>query len=148
MADWWVLDNYHNGLILDDKSEIKTNLILVLYCFILIIAVLADCGPLPDPPNGQVTLMPDTLEGSTATYTCDDGFLVAGTDTRICQSNGNWSNIEPTCDVSSLFPFGVSVGDQVVPPAFIGQSPPVVKTTFNASCPFFGVQEDTLYVRK
>ena len=46
---------------------------------------------------------------------------------------------------SVLFPFGLTAGDELVPP-FI-PSDPVSKLGFsNLSCPFFGVEEDTLFV--
>ena len=35
--------------------------------------------------------------GSTATYKCDDGFLLVGTTTRECLSNGQWSGNAPIC---------------------------------------------------
>ena len=79
-----------------------------------------------------------------ATYTCENGTILVGTDNRICQSNGNWSSTEPSCEESSLFPFGVSVGDQVVPPALDGSSSVIVK--MDVSCPFFGSQEEILFV--
>ena len=36
--------------------------------------------------------------GDTATYTCDDGYELIGSDTRTCQSNGEWSGSAPTCE--------------------------------------------------
>ena len=35
--------------------------------------------------------------GSTATYKCDNGFLLVGTTTRECLSNGHWSGNAPIC---------------------------------------------------
>ena len=54
------------------------------------------CERLPDINNGQVDLSGRTL-GSTATYTCNQGFVLVGSSTRICQSNGQWSGSEPSC---------------------------------------------------
>ena len=36
-------------------------------------------------------------DGDTATYMCDDGFYLKGSMTRICQSNGTWSDEAPMC---------------------------------------------------
>ena len=58
---------------------------------------VVDCGDLDDPTNGQVLLNGITF-GSTATYTCDPGFILTGAMERICQANGNWSGNEPTCE--------------------------------------------------
>ena len=55
------------------------------------------CPMLTDPADGQVVwtgLTPD----STATYTCDEGFELNGTQTRTCQSDGTWSGDPPTCE--------------------------------------------------
>ena len=39
-----------------------------------------------------------------ATYTCDVNFeLVNGPQTRMCQTDGTWSGIEPTCQGKALF---------------------------------------------
>ena len=44
---------------------------------------------------------------------------------------------------SVLLPFGVAAaGDELVPPAVVGISRPV-----SLSCQFYGVEEDTVYVR-
>ena len=40
----------------------------------------------------------ETVFGSQATYTCNDGFVISsGDDTRTCEANGEWSGSEPTC---------------------------------------------------
>ena len=41
-----------------------------------------------------------------------------------------------------LLPFGVAAGDELVSPAVDGTSSPV-----SLSCQFYGVEEDTVYVR-
>ena len=56
-----------------------------------------DCGDLPDPINGTVTLN-GTVEGSIANYTCDGGFLLDGPVVRMCGSNGMWSGSTPQCE--------------------------------------------------
>ena len=51
-----------------------------------------------DPANGKVQLI-SLDEGSTATYTCDEGFDFTGGDKfRTCQSDGQWSGQEPICE--------------------------------------------------
>ena len=51
---------------------------------------IVDCGSLPDPANGQVTLN-GTGFHSMANYTCDPGYGLVGNATRICQLDGTWS---------------------------------------------------------
>ena len=36
-------------------------------------------------------------EGSVATHTCDDGFVLSGDMTRTCQSNGEWTGSSLSC---------------------------------------------------
>lgn len=64
------------------------------YIFSIIIAV--DCGPLPDPDNGQVTVF-ETTFGSSAIYSCNPGFQLVGDARRICTDSGKWSEKEPAC---------------------------------------------------
>ena len=52
-------------------------------------------------------------------------------------------------EASGLLPFGVFAGDQVVPPADDGSSTPQSKLAVaNITCPFYGTNEGTIYVRK
>jgi len=61
--------------------------------------VIADCGPLVDPHNGVVEFSSGTLQGSTATYTCDLGYnITSGDHVRTCQANEVWSGTEPICE--------------------------------------------------
>ena len=61
--------------------------------------VIADCGPLVDPHNGVVEFSSGTLQGSTATYTCDLGYnITSGDHVRTCQANEVWSGNEPICE--------------------------------------------------
>jgi len=65
------------------------------------------CEWLVDPDNGNVecSLGPDGVptEGDTCVYQCDDGYIVSGSDSRECQSNGTWSGSEATCERCEVF---------------------------------------------
>ncbi|XP_072172430.1 uncharacterized protein [Diadema setosum] len=52
----------------------------------------ATCPALPPPANGAV----DIVE-TTATYSCDPGFTLSGSEVRTCES-GTWSGTETRCD--------------------------------------------------
>ena len=58
--------------------------------------ILADCGALDNPTNGQVSFN-GTLFGSIATYMCNAGFDLIGNAQRMCQASGDWSGDEPVC---------------------------------------------------
>ena len=56
-----------------------------------------DCGPLSDPPNGQVNT-PSTLLGSQATYNClGSGYILNGDSSRQCGTDGMWTGSQPEC---------------------------------------------------
>ena len=59
-----------------------------------------DCGDLSDIPFGSVSLTGTTF-GSVATYTCQLGYSVVGSLTRLCGANGEWSGQEPVCEGGS-----------------------------------------------
>ena len=50
-----------------------------------------------DPENGAVTIT-GTGVGDTATYTCNSGYEISGSDTRVCGPDGEWSGSAPTCE--------------------------------------------------
>ena len=50
-----------------------------------------------NPENGLVTINGRTF-GSIATYQCDEGFILVGSETRTCQQDGEWSDSQPTCE--------------------------------------------------
>ena len=63
--------------------------------------VVQFCELLLDPMNGAVNTT-DTLEGSVAGYSCMQGYILSGDETRVCQRNTNtllgvWSGTEPIC---------------------------------------------------
>ena len=60
--------------------------------------LVAECGTLSDPTNGNVSTSSGTNEGATATYSCDTGYNFNGSMTRTCGDDGNWTLSEPTCD--------------------------------------------------
>jgi len=68
-----------------------------------------DYGCLLNIINGRVELNPNTLEGSVATYICNQGHTRIGDATRTCQS-GTWSGAEPTCRTSLLHMYMLVVG--------------------------------------
>ena len=65
------------------------------------IIVVQFCELLLDPMNGTVNTT-DTLEGTVAGYSCMQGYILIGNESRVCQRNvdtllGVWSGTEPTC---------------------------------------------------
>ena len=60
------------------------------------ITLAVDCGPLANPPKGRVSVSGTTV-GSTATYSCEGGYLLVGERTRECLATGEWSGKEPVC---------------------------------------------------
>ena len=61
--------------------------------------IVADCGSLPNPRDGQVTFEPagTTVFRSRAIYSCNFGFSLQGDKTRVCQADETWSGSEPKC---------------------------------------------------
>ena len=56
-----------------------------------------DCGDPGTPTNGERALS-NTTYNSVVTYTCDVGYTLQGSDSRTCQSNGQWSGSVPQCN--------------------------------------------------
>ena len=65
--------------------------------------------------------------------------------TKRAAKNNNYNvlNCNLLLTATLLLPFGVAAGDELVPPAVDGTSHPV-----SLSCQFYGVEEDTVHVRK
>ncbi|XP_065904456.1 P-selectin-like isoform X2 [Dysidea avara] len=60
------------------------------------------CNNLTTPLNGEITSCSSGstgvgYEGDTCNFTCNTGYELTGSDTRTCQSNGNWSGSDATC---------------------------------------------------
>ncbi len=56
-----------------------------------------DCGSLDAPSNGAVKTSSGTTFMMTATYTCNTGYNVVGSDTRTCGATAQWTPDAPTC---------------------------------------------------
>ncbi len=69
-----------------------------------------NCGPLTDPANEQVDTSSGTTFGNTATYICDDGYTLNGTQSQICTATGKWTSTPPFCLCTS------SLGNQMSTP--------------------------------
>ena len=56
---------------------------------------------LMDPDNGMITcsLGDDVVQSyeDTCSFTCNTGYELTGSDTRTCQSNGNWNGSDAMC---------------------------------------------------
>ncbi len=60
-----------------------------------------ECPALPLIPNGNITYGPDMTAdfavGTVATHTCNEGYLLLGSETRECLVGGRWSSLTPVC---------------------------------------------------
>ena len=59
---------------------------------------IRDCMGLAAPTNGSVDMSGGTTFGETATYSCDSGYSLSGSTTRMCDATGSWSGSAPTCE--------------------------------------------------
>ena len=75
---------------------------VTMYVLTLSTGVDCTCGTLSDPVNGQVSHPSGTTFGQTATYTCDEGYILMGDITRMCQATRMWSGSEPSCQCEFL----------------------------------------------
>ena len=58
------------------------------------------CQDLPVPGNGRISYSPvgaPLLLNTTASYSCDEGYVISGGTERVCGSTGDWSGGEITC---------------------------------------------------
>ncbi len=55
-----------------------------------------DCRKLADPDHGVVAASATTL-GAQAQYRCSDGYDLVGAPARVCQADGTWSGLAPSC---------------------------------------------------
>ena len=64
-----------------------------------------DCGYPGNVTNGTVDVFEGTKLNPRATvwYTCDEGFILNGSWSRTCGSDGRWSGTTPTCQGETLF---------------------------------------------
>ena len=55
-----------------------------------------NCERLNNPDNGIVVVNENTI-GATATYHCNSGFQLVGSEQRICQGDGTYNGVAPFC---------------------------------------------------
>ena len=61
------------------------------------LCLAGNCGNPGVPGNGQAQYSTTTYN-SVVTYTCEDGYALQGSNSRTCQSDGQWSGIVPQCN--------------------------------------------------
>lgn len=54
------------------------------------------------PVSGTVDTTPGTTFKKAAAYTCYSGYRLVGTNVRICDSKGNWTDTAPACVIRGL----------------------------------------------
>ena len=59
------------------------------------------CDQLQPIPFGKIKVSGDHF-GARATYSCDPAYFMAGTQNRICQGDGSWSDQPPSCKREAL----------------------------------------------
>ena len=79
--------------------------------WILFQSPAVDCGDPGTPTNGQRTLS-STTYNSVVTYTCDVGYTLQGSNSRTCQSDGQWSGSVPPCNRKFIFEYNLTFTNQ------------------------------------
>ncbi len=60
--------------------------------------LVVDCGSLNNSTNGLVSTSSGTTFMMTATYTCNTGYNIVGSESRTCGTSGVWSGEAPACN--------------------------------------------------
>ena len=66
----------------------------LMYCRYFHILCISECPQLESPQDGSVKITVGASE--VATYSCNEGFTISGSDTRSC-SSGTWTGQAPVC---------------------------------------------------
>lgn len=82
---------YHNQHVCYKNDHVKC-------LYFIFLAIQFSCGDLAVPDSGQFVLSNGTYIGSIATYSCKEGYTLAGFEVRICQPDRKWSGLAPTCE--------------------------------------------------
>ena len=72
--------------------------IIIYWLFFQYTCTVVDCGALTHPLSGQVNISSGTTYNQVAIYSCDTGYNLVGSPSRICQANGMWSSTAPSCE--------------------------------------------------
>ena len=68
----------------------------------MLFILLVSCPSLSNPSNGMIScsLGDDEFPSyeDTCNFTCDTGYVLTGSDTRTCQSDGSWSGSIAMCE--------------------------------------------------
>ena len=81
-------------------------IVVPLHSFLL--SPVIECPTLTDPDNGTVSVG-GVIPGSNASYSCNEGFALLGTNERQCGLDGNWTLQEPTCAGALQIMFHISL---------------------------------------
>ena len=66
-------------------------------CSCFICTLVVGCGVLTAPDHGAMS-QTGLKEGSTANYSCEEGYTLSVKETRVCLDKGVWSGNQPTCN--------------------------------------------------
>ena len=71
----------------------------IVYDHVLKLFKFSACGSINAPTDGSVSYSNDLLVESIATFTCNEGHVIAGLSQLVCLSSGAWSESSPTCPI-------------------------------------------------
>ncbi|XP_064386419.1 uncharacterized protein LOC135334961 isoform X2 [Halichondria panicea] len=97
---------------------------------------LVDCGPLNDTANRQVSTPFGTTFMMTATYTCNTGYNIVGSESRTCGASGVWSGEAPVCNLIPLSNGSMNIiaNNSILSLAAIGSSALTCRTELSTCC--------------
>lgn len=56
------------------------------------------CPSIAASANGALTMAGDAILGNIATFKCNAGYQLVGSQKRVCAADGQWSGVQPTCN--------------------------------------------------
>ena len=80
--------------------------------------VAVSCTPLSNPENGVVELT-GTAVRDTATYSCNQGFLLFGKGIRTCRADGAWNGKSPDCRGEGWMQLNIFAGVSILLPRLL-----------------------------
>ena len=68
-------------------------------CVSYVLLTVVTCLPLTNPENGEVVTFNNNNYQSSATYSCNAGYVLTPSDggVRVCGEDGEWTGVAPTC---------------------------------------------------